>query len=165
MGLFSGGFGTGLATGLAESVDQSLKTAMDKRDKEISRARQFWETRQAQKMDLADEHDRRAEAALSKMIGEFNGDVAKGLAAYQAVGGDVDSVEAYLTDLTDTRKAVGQYDINEKLNLDGVDMSQFADITREQALGSIRMEVKPVDVQMGRHWSAIQSRSWHEEYG
>jgi hypothetical protein len=148
MGLFSGGFGTGLATGLAESVDQSLKTAMDKRDKEISRARQFWETRQAQKMDLADEHDRRAEAALSKMIGEFNGDVAKGLAAYQAVGGDVDSVEAYLTDLTDTRKAVGQYDITEKLNLDGVDMSQFADITREQALGSIRMEVKPVDVQM-----------------
>lgn len=148
MGLFSGGFGTGLATGLAESVDQSLKTAMDKRDKEISRARQFWETRQAQKMDLADEHDRRAEAALGKLIGEFKGDVAKGLAAYQAVGGDVDSVEAYLTDLTDTRKAVGQYDITEKLNLDGVDMSQFADITREQALGSIRMEVKPVDVQM-----------------
>ena len=71
MGLFSGGFGTGLVEGLAEGVDQSLRNAMDKRDKELSRARTFWETRQAQKMDLADAHDERAGDALDKLINEF----------------------------------------------------------------------------------------------
>ena len=83
MGLFGGGFGSGFATGLAESVDQSLKTALDKREKEMSRAREFWMTRQAQKMDLADDHDKRAGDALDAFITEFNGDVAKGLAAYK----------------------------------------------------------------------------------
>ena len=48
MGLFSGSFGTGLVTGLASSVDKSLQNAMDKRDEEMSAARKFWQTRQAQ---------------------------------------------------------------------------------------------------------------------
>jgi hypothetical protein len=148
MGLFSGGFGTGLATGLAESVDQSLKNAMDKREKELSRARQFWETRQAQKMDLADAHDERAGAALDKLINEFNGDVAKGLAAYQAVGGNVDDVENYLAQVQDTRNKLGSYNIADKLKLDGIDMSQFGDLSRDKAFQSIRKDVSGIDVQM-----------------
>ena len=148
MGLFSGGFGTGLATGLAESVDQSLKTALDKREKELSRARTFWETRQAQKMDLADEHDERAGAALDKLINEFNGDVAKGLAAYQAIGGNVDDVENYLGQVQDTRNKLGSYDITEKLQLDGIDMTQFGDLSRDKAFQSIRKDVSGIDVQM-----------------
>lgn len=146
MGLFSGGFGTGLATGLAESVDQSLRTALDKREKELSRARQFWETRQAQKMDLADEHDERAGAALDKLINEFKGDVAKGLAAYQAIGGNVDDVESYLASVKDTRDKLGAYDITEKLKLDGIDMTQFGDLSRDAAFQSIRKEVGPLDI-------------------
>ena len=72
MGLFSGGFGSGLVEGLAEGVDQSLKNAMEKRDKELSSAKEFWMTRQAQKMDLADDHDARAEKALDQFISEFD---------------------------------------------------------------------------------------------
>lgn len=148
MGLFSGGFGSGLVEGLAEGVDQSLKNAMEKRDKELSRARTFWETRQAQKMDLADAHDERASDALDKLIKEFKGDTAKGLAAYQAIGGNVDDVENYLAQVQDTRNKLGSYDITDKLNLDGIDLSQFADLSREQAFSSIRKEVGGVNVQM-----------------
>ena len=148
MGLFSGGFGTGLVEGLAEGVDQSLRNAMDKRDKELSRARTFWETRQAQKMDLADAHDERAGDALDKLINEFGGDTAKGLAAYQAIGGNVDDVENYLAQVQDTRNKLGSYDITEKLNLDGIDLSQFADLSRDQAFSSIRKEVGGVNVEM-----------------
>ena len=148
MGLFSGGFGTGLVEGLAEGVDQSLRNAMDKRDKELSRARTFWETRQAQKMDLADAHDERAGDALDKLINEFGGDTAKGLAAYQAIGGNVDDVENYLAQVQDTRNKLGSYDITDKLNLDGIDLSQFADLSRDQAFSSIRKEVGGVNVEM-----------------
>ena len=148
MGLFSGSFGSGLITGLATGVDKSLKDAMSKRDEEISVAKKFWQTRQAQKMDLADAHDARAEKALGKFISEFKGDVAKGLAAYQAVGGDVDSAEGFLANLTDTRNKGIVYNIEEKLSTDGIDLTQFADLSKADALSSVRMEVKPVDIQM-----------------
>ena len=147
MGLFSGGFGTGLATGLAESVDQSLKTAMEKREKELSRARTFWETRQAQKMDLADDHDKRAGEALDQFIDEFNGDVAKGLAAYKHFK-TVDKAEAGLAEIEATRTALGKYDVNDYFSFEGIDLSQFADLSREDAFASIRAEVKPLDIQM-----------------
>jgi len=147
MGLFSGSFGTGLITGLATSVDKSIRTAMDKRDEEMSRARQFWQTRQAQKLDRAEEHDARAEKALNRLIDELGGNVAKGLAAYKNLG-DVDSVEGYLTELDNTRLAGIKYDLNEKLKLDGIDLSQFADLSREKAFGAVRMDIKPVDIQM-----------------
>lgn len=147
MGLFSGGFGTGLATGLAESVDQSLKTAMDKREKELSRARQFWETRQAQKMDLADDHDERAGKALDQFIDEFDGDVAKGLAAYKHFG-TVEKAEAGLAEIEATRSALGSYNIQDHFSFKGIDLGQFADLSREDAFGSIRAEVKPLDIQM-----------------
>ena len=99
-------------------------------------------------MDLADAHDARAEKALGKFISEFKGDVAKGLAAYQAVGGDVDSAEGFLANLTDTRNKGLSYNIEEKLSTDGIDLTQFADLSKADALSSVRMEVKPVDIQM-----------------
>jgi len=148
MGLFSGSFGTGLVTGLASSIDKSLQTAMDKRDKEMSRARSFWETRQAQKMDLADAHDRRAKKALDRLIDEFDGDVASGLAAYKAIGGSVDSVEGYITELDETRKAGISYDIKQKFKFDNIDMNEFKELSREDALGSVRMEVPTLDIKM-----------------
>ena len=148
MGLFSGSFGTGLVTGLASSIDKSLQTAMDKRDKEMSRARSFWETRQAQKMDLADAHDRRAKKALDRLIDEFDGDVASGLAAYKAIGGSVDSVEGYITELDETRKAGISYNIKEKFKFDNIDMNQFKELSREEAFGSVRMEVPTLDIKM-----------------
>jgi len=148
MGLFSGSFGTGLITGLASSIDKSLQTAMDKRDKEMSRARSFWETRQAQKMDLADAHDRRAKKALDRLIDEFDGDVASGLAAYKAIGGSVDSVEGYITELDETRKAGITYDIKQKFKFDNIDMNEFKELSREDALGSVRMEVPTLDIKM-----------------
>ena len=148
MGLFSGSFGSGLVTGLATSVDKSLQDAMAKRDEEISSARKFWMTRQAQKMDLADEHDAKAEELLSRMIDEMNGDVAKGLAAYKAAGGNINSVQAFFDSVDNTRTAGIDYNINEKLTLDGINLEDFADLTKEQAFGAIRQEVKPIDIQM-----------------
>lgn len=147
MGLFSGGFGTGLVEGLAESVDQSLKNAMDKREKELSRAREFWQTRQAQKMDLADDHDARAEKALDQFISEFDGDVAKGLAAYKHFG-TVDKAEAGLAEIEASRAALGKFNVNDYFTFEGIDLGQFADLSRKDAFASIRAEVKPLDIQM-----------------
>ena len=148
MGLFSGSFGTGLVTGLATSVDKSLRNAMDKRDEELSSARKFWQQRQAQKMDLAEQRDSRIKKSLNRLIDEMDGDVAGGLAAFKAAGGDPDSVELFIKDLDETRAAGLEYNLQDKLKLDGVDLSQFGDLTRERAFASVRTELSPVDIQM-----------------
>jgi hypothetical protein len=148
MGLFSGSFGTGLVTGLATSVDKSLRTAMDKRDTELSAARTFWQQRQAQKMDAAEARDKRTNSALDRMIDEMNGDVAGGVAAFKAAGGDVDQVEAFIAALDETRNAGLEYNVQDKLKLDGVDLSQYGDLTRERAYKGFATEVKGVDIQM-----------------
>ena len=137
-------FLTGLVTGAAQSISGNLQAALDRRQEELSRARQFWRARQAQKADLADAHDRRASKALNRFINEFDGNIAKGLAAYKAVGGDVDAAEAYIKNLDDTRMVGLDYDINEKFKFDNIDLEQFADLSRKDALGSISMDVKPI---------------------
>jgi len=148
MGLFSGSFGTGLVTGLASSVDKSLRAAMDKRDKELSSARQFWQQRQAQKMDLAEARDKRTNSALDRMIDEMDGDVAKGVAAFKAAGGSVEQVESFISALDETRNSGLEYNVQDKLKLDGVDLSQYGDLTREKAYKGFATEVKGVDIQM-----------------
>lgn len=148
MGLFSGSFGTGLVTGLASSVDKSLRAAMDKRDQELSSARQFWQQRQAQKMDLAEARDKRTNSALDRMIDEMDGDVAKGVAAFKAAGGSVEQVESFISALDETRNAGLEYNVQDKLKLDGVDLSQYGDLTREKAYKGFATEVKGVDIQM-----------------
>lgn len=149
MGLFSGSFGTGLVTGLATSVDGALKTAMAKREEEMTAVKKFQMTRQAQKIDAAEAEDKRAEKALDRFIREFKGDVAKGLAAYNAAGGSADTAEQYLKDVDDTRRKTGaEYSLQDKFNFEGIDLSQFADLDTESARAAIRTEVKPVDVQM-----------------
>ena len=89
-------FWTGFGTGLAKSVDQGLQKAMAKRDDELSRAKTFWQTRQAQKLDQKEAYDARAEKALRRMIQEAGDDASLGLAAFNAAGGDPDSVEAFI---------------------------------------------------------------------
>lgn len=144
MGLFSGSFGTGLVTGLATSVDKSLKDAMDKRDQEMSSARKFWQTRQAQKLDLKEAQDSRAEKALNRLIKEANGDVALGFAAYQAAGGDVDSVESFLTKFDATKSAKGAFALSDALVLpEGFDSTQMK-LTRDQAMAGVRTKLSGV---------------------
>ena len=144
MGLFSGSFGTGFVTGLAKSVDASLQTAMDKRNEELSEARKYALTMQRKKQERADEQDERAKKALDRLIRESNGNVAMGLAAYQAAGGEVDQVESFISSMDETRNKGMDYSLSDKLNLEGVDLSQFKDLTRERAFGAIRTEVTPV---------------------
>ena len=142
-----GMFAKGLVKGLAGSIDRNLQMALSRRQDDVSRAKTFWMTRQAQKLDAAEEHDRMAEKHLNRLINEFGGDVSKGLAAYKALGGDVDSVGKYIDDLDETRQAGISYNIADKFKFDGVDLSQFADLSRKQALGAVSMEIKPLDIQ------------------
>lgn len=144
MGLFSGSFGTGLITGLATSVDKSLRNAMDKRDDEMSSARKFWQQRQAQKLDLKEQHDRRATAALDRLIREADGDVALGLAAYQAAGNDPDSVESYLAKIDAVRDAKGTFVLKDNLILPKDYKPGATTIDRSAADASVLMELKGV---------------------
>ena len=164
MGLFGGDFGSGFATGLAESVDQSLKTALDKREKEMSRAREFWMTRQAQKMDLADDHDKRAGDALDAFITEFNGDVAKGLAAYKHFK-TVDGAEAGLAEIEASRAALGKFDVNDYFTFEGIDLGQFADLSRDDAFASIRADSQANGYPDERYWTPLQDWLGRQRYG
>ena len=91
-------FWTGFGTGLAKSVDQGLQKAMSKRDDELSRAKTFWQTRQAQKLDQKEAYDARAEKALRRLIRE-TGSSTLGLAAFNAAGGDADGAEDFLKEV------------------------------------------------------------------
>ena len=136
-------FWTGFATGLAKSVDQGLQKAMTKRDDELSRAKSFWQTRQAQKLDQKEAYDARAEKALKRLIRE-TGSSTLGLAAFNAAGGDADGAEAFLKNVDATRDAGETYNIRENLKLpEGYKAGD--DIDESAALKSVRMQMKGID--------------------
>ena len=140
-------FWTGFGTGLAKSVDQGLQKAMSKRDDELSRAKTFWQTRQAQKLDQKDSYDARAEKALKRMISEAGDDATLGLAAFNAAGGDPDSVEALIKRIDATRASKGTYSILDSLKTaDGEPIKAGENaIGLDAALKSVRMQLKGVD--------------------
>ena len=146
MGLFSGSFGTGLASGLATSVDKSMTDAMDKRDKDMTRARSFWETRQAQKQDIAEDETKRAKKSYDRLVKEFGGSTVKALAAYKAIGGSADTVETYLARLDDSRVDDMTYNINDMFKFDNIKLEDYADFTREQAYEDIKTSVSAPDI-------------------
>jgi len=136
-------FWTGFGTGLAKSVDQGLQKAMSKRDDELSRAKTFWQTRQAQKLDQKEAYDARAEKALRRLIRE-TGSSTLGLAAFNAAGGDADGAEAFLKNVDATRNAGETYNIRENLNLPK-NYKAGDDIEESAALKSVRMQMKGID--------------------
>ena len=144
MGIFGGSFGSGFVTGLAQSVDKNLQLAIDRRNEDLSEAKKYTLQMQRAKAERADERDTRAEKALDRMIKEAGGNVAMGLAAYNAAGGEVEQVEGFLANLDETRGRGMEYNLADKLDLQGVDLTQFKDLTRERAFASIRTEVRPV---------------------
>ena len=146
MGIFSGGFGTGLATGLATSVSKSLTDAMDRREEELSKARVFWQTRQAQKQDQVDAENKRIEKAYTRLTSEMGGDAAKGLAAYQAVGGNIDDVERYIDVLNKTQEASMDYTLQDRLDFDGLSLGDYGDFTYDKGFDSIKSVVTAADV-------------------
>lgn len=146
MGIFSGGFGSGLATGLATSVSKSLTDAMDRREEELSKARVFWQTRQAQKQDTVDAENKRIEKAYKRITNEMGGDAAKGLAAYQAIGGNIDDVERYITVLNKTQEANMDYSLQDQLDFDGLNLGDYGDFTYDKGFDSIKSVVTAADV-------------------
>lgn len=136
-------FWTGFGTGLAKSVDQGLQKAMSKRDDELSRAKTFWQTRQAQKLDQKEAYDARAEKALRRLIRE-TGSSTLGLAAFNAAGGDADGAEDFLKEVDATRKQGLKYDIRANLQLpEGFEIGE--DISKEKAFSQVRQQLKGVD--------------------
>jgi hypothetical protein len=136
-------FWTGFGTGLAKSVDQGLQKAMTKRDDELSRAKTFWQTRQAQKLDQKEAYDARAEKALRRLIRE-TGSSTLGLAAFNAAGGDADGAEDFLKEVDATRKQGLKYDIRANLQLpEGFEVGE--DIAESAAYGRVRQQMKGVD--------------------
>lgn len=140
-------FWTGFGTGLAKSVDQGLQKAMSKRDDELSRAKTFWQTRQAQKLDQKEAYDSRAEKALRRMIQEAGDDASLGLAAFNAAGGDPDSVEAFIKRIDNTRANKGTYSLLDSLkDADGQPITAGENaIGMEAAIKSVRMQMKGID--------------------
>lgn len=148
MGIFGGSFGTGLAKGLAEGTTRALQDAMDKREEELSTAQKYMMIRQQQKQEKADTEDARIKENLNRFIDEFNGDVARGLAAYKAAGGSADRAEAFFAEVDETRSSGLDYNLMDKFKADNIDFSQYGDLTPEKAFASVRTEITPISVQM-----------------
>ena len=140
-------FWTGFTTELAKSVDQGLQKAMSKRDDELSRAKTFWQTRQAQKLDQKEAYDARSEKALRRMIQEAGDDTSLGLAAFNAAGGDADSVESLIKRIDDTRANKGKYNLLDSLrDADGKPLAPASTaVELDDALKSVRMQMKGID--------------------
>tara|TARA_R110000782_G_scaffold100319_1_gene186440 strand:- start:1362 stop:2858 length:1497 start_codon:yes stop_codon:yes gene_type:complete len=136
-------FWTGFTTGLAKSVDQGLQKAMTKREDEMSRAKTFWMTRQAQNLDDKEAYDKRAEKALGRLIRE-TGSSTLGLAAFNAAGGDADSAEDFLKEVDATRKQGLKYDIRANLQLPET-YKVGDDIAESDAYSQVRQQMKGVD--------------------
>lgn len=148
MGIFGGSFGTGLAKGLAEGTTKALQDAMDKREEELSTAQKYMMIRQQQKQEKADAEDTRIKENLNRFIDEFNGDVARGLAAYKAAGGSADRAEAFFAEVDETRSSGLDYNLMDKFKADNIDFSQYGNLTPEKAFASVRTEITPISVQM-----------------
>ena len=136
-------FWTGFTTGLAKSVDQGLQNAMSKRDDEMSAAKKFWMTRQAQNLDDKEAYDKRAEKALRRLIRE-TGSSTLGLAAFNAAGGDADGAEDFLKEVDTTRKQGLKYDIRANLQLPET-YKLGDDIAESDAYAQVRQQMRGVD--------------------
>jgi hypothetical protein len=138
-------FWTGFATGLAKSVDQGLKKAMDKRDDELSRAKTFWQTRQAQKLDQKEAYDARAEKAMRRMITEAGGDTTLALAAWNAAGGDADGNEKFLERLDKTRASKGKFALTDAIVMPADYVTGDNKYSSEDLIKSVRMNLPEFD--------------------
>lgn len=140
MGFFSGSFGTGLITGLASGTEGTIKTLMDRRYEELSDARKYILTRNAQKADAAEERkrlsDKEDEEAFDALHQELGGDTDLTYAAFKRLG-TAEKVKAYLANVETARAKLqpGQkYDA--KLDFTGYTPGDQKR-TREEALSQI----------------------------
>lgn len=98
-------FWTGFTTGLASSVDRGLQKAIERRDGELSRAKDFWMQRKATKLEKAEaekiEYDKKAEKAYSRLTDEL-GDSTMAYAVFQKLGGAEEALN-YLSKVDEAR--------------------------------------------------------------
>ena len=139
-------FWTGFTTGLASSVDKGLQKAIEKRDGELSRAKDFWMQRKATKLEKAEEkkeaYDEKAEQAFNVLAEEL-GDPTFAAAALRKLGTPDDALK-YIENVKATRATLqpGQtYSMVEDFKgyVPGKDK-----LTREQALEQIRMPMPSI---------------------
>lgn len=139
-------FWTGFTTGLASSVDKGLQKAIEKRDGELSRAKDFWMQRKATKLEKAEEkkeaYDEKAEQAFN-ILAEELGDSTFAAAALRKLG-TPDAALKYIENVNATRATLqpGQtYSMLEDFKgyVPGKDK-----LTREQALEQVRMPMPSI---------------------
>ena len=111
-------FWTGFTSGLAGSLDRGLQKSMNKRDEELSRAKQFWMERQASKRDKYEdekkEQDKQAIAGYKTLLVGMNGDATRAKAAFDSLvsrGGGVSGVTEYLKKVRGRADQLGDYDM------------------------------------------------------
>tara|TARA_R100000951_G_scaffold28186_2_gene24190 strand:- start:6408 stop:8030 length:1623 start_codon:yes stop_codon:yes gene_type:complete len=136
-------FWTGFTTGLASSVDKGLQKAIEKRDGELSAAKNFWMQRKATKLEKAEEkkeaYDEKADKAFDILAGEL-GDTSFARAVMQKLGGP-DEALAYIQKVNDTRATLQP---GEKYSM--VDdfkgyVAPKTEVTAEQNREAVRMKM------------------------
>ena len=111
-------FWTGFTSGLAGSLDRGLQKSMNKRDEELSRAKQFWMERQASKRDKYEdekkEQDKQAIAGYETLLVGMGGDATRAKAAFDSLvsrGGGISGVTDYLKKVRGRADQLGDYDM------------------------------------------------------
>lgn len=136
-------FWTGFTTGLASSVDRGLQKAIERRDGELSRAKDFWMQRKATKLEKAEEekaaYDKKAEKAYMRLADEL-GDTTMAYAAFQKLGGADEALD-YLSKVDEAR---GKLQPGQTYNIadDFIDYKAGkTTLTRAEGLESVRMQL------------------------
>ena len=138
------GFFQGLATGLAEGSTTAINKDMTRRQKQIDATMNRIADRRERQLEKADVHDESVEEYYKEIANEFEGDNVAALAAYNAMGGTLNSVKLIMDDYRQTKLTdPTTMSLSERLGQDGItyDKAKFGNISFDDALESLYKDV------------------------
>tara|TARA_R110000822_G_scaffold34785_2_gene98541 strand:- start:1145 stop:2851 length:1707 start_codon:yes stop_codon:yes gene_type:complete len=138
------GFFQGLATGLAEGSTTAINKDMTRRQKQIDATINRIADRRERQLEKADVHDESVKEYYEEIAQEFEGDNVAALAAYNAMGGTLNSVKLIMDDYRQTKLSdPNTMSLSERLGQDGItyDKAKFGNISFDDALESLYKDV------------------------
>ena len=107
------GFATGFITGLAKSVDEQLKSDMQRTQKRMDGMEQYRVTRRRAEEDRVKKERREVGEVMKNLASLVDGDMYKAKQLFESGGGTVSGATAFYNELSDSRSKFGkEFDID-----------------------------------------------------
>jgi len=107
------GFATGFITGLAKSVDEQLKSDIQRTQKRMDGMEQYRVTRRRAEEDRVKKERREVGEVMKNLASLVDGDMYKAKQLFESGGGTVSGATAFYNELSDSRSKFGkEFDID-----------------------------------------------------